>query len=198
MQDPLKFRRSARKGGFGEYSAKWGTPCKPISLPICVYLMFSFLQLSWHLLTQSFQGWKYKSLGVFLKSRFWFNVSEMGPEILRFYDAFKWCWCGWSMDPTLSSKASLPQSQLQDFLPSNKSFLFLFGLSLKSGSTEQSYLVLILVFTWPLFHLMGKYFPWVRFIFTTTVYTLLPLSLAHHSSNNDDTRNTKALVTACW
>ena len=143
MQDPLKFRRSAKKGGSGEYSAKWGTPWRPVSFPRCVYLMFSFLQLSWHLLTQSFWRWKYKSPGVFLKSRFWFNVSETGPEILHFYDAFKWCWCGWSMDPTLSSEASVPQSQLQDFLSTNKS-LFLFGLSLKSGSTEQPYLILIL------------------------------------------------------
>ena len=144
MQYPLKFRRSAKKGGSGEYSAKWGTPWRPVSFPRCVYLMFSFLQLSWHLLTQSFWRWKYKSPGVFLKSRFWFNVSETGPEILHFYDAFKWCWCGWSMDPTLSSEASVPQSQLQDFLSTNKSSLFLFGLSLKSGSTEQPYLILIL------------------------------------------------------
>ena len=133
MQDPLKFRRSARRGGSGEYSAKWGTPCGPVSFPRCVYLMFSFLQLSWHLLTQSFRRWKYKSPGVFLKSRFWFNVSEMGPEILHFYDAFKWCWCGWSMDPTLSSEASVPQSQLQDFLPTNKSSLFLWNLGAQSN-----------------------------------------------------------------
>lgn len=36
-------------GESAEYSAKWGTPAGPFSFPECVYLMLSFLQLSWHL-----------------------------------------------------------------------------------------------------------------------------------------------------
>lgn len=43
-------------------------------------------------------------LGLLLQCGFWFRRSRVGPRILHFSHAPRWCWLFWSLHPSLSSK----------------------------------------------------------------------------------------------